>query len=123
MKADRIVEADGGRGRTLPEMTSVMFGWVREKGWVETEAIGMDGEDDDEDEEGREIMKGIEGDVRLNVSGAGSIMVACALSVRLLDSVNTLNDWRVISSGREGKGVSRPGLGNPGNGGTVLWYD
>jgi len=32
MKADRIVEADGGRGRTLPEMTSVMFGWVREKG-------------------------------------------------------------------------------------------
>jgi len=87
---------------------------------VETEAIGVDGEDDDEDEEGREIMKGIEGDVRLNVSGAGSIMVACALSVRSLDSVDTLNDWRVISSGREGKGVSRPGLGNPGNGGTVL---
>jgi hypothetical protein len=121
MNSDKTVEADGGRGRTLPEMTRVMFGWVRENGCVETEAIWMPGETEgDEGEDGgREAMKGIEGVVKLNVSGAGSMIVASALRIRLLDSVDTPNDWRVTSSGKEGKGVLRLGVGNPGNGGTV----
>jgi hypothetical protein len=71
-------------------------------------------------EEGREITRGIGGDVKLKVGGIGSMIVACAVRVRVLYAVDTSNDRRVTSSGREGNGVLRPGLGSPGNGGTII---
>lgn len=42
MKAEIDAEGGGGRGRTLPEIVSVMLGWVSANGSVWTDAIGID---------------------------------------------------------------------------------
>ena len=71
----------------------------------------------------RRTVKGNEGVVKLNHSGAGSTIVALAWSDRLSFVEDTLRFWRVTRSPTEGKGMLLPGCGKPGILGTILSSD
>lgn len=73
-------------------MSRVMLGWVKSKGRVSTEAMGMN-----ESGVGSEMVKGNGGVVRLIVSGNGSIAVARAFKESSCSAVVILNDNRVTS--------------------------
>jgi len=64
------------------------------------------------------MVNAIDGEVRLNVSGAGSITVARARNETLSESEEIFRDCIVMRSENGGKGVLRPGAGKPGIGGT-----
>ena len=101
-----------------------MLGWVSVNGSVRIETTGARFVSDDvfaSEQGGRDMMNGIEGDVMLNVRGAGSMSVARACSVTLCDSERTSKACRVMSCEMSGKGASRPGVGKPGIGGTKGW--
>jgi hypothetical protein len=123
-KAERREAVEAGRGSTTPDSRSVILGWVRVNGAVEIEATGMvDFFSSDVlgmGEVGKDTMNGIDGDVALNVSGAGSMIVAQANNEMLFGEEETPNDCTVMSSDTSGKGASRPGVGKPGIGGTEV---
>jgi hypothetical protein len=95
-KVERVEEAEDGIGRNEPEMTTVMFGWVKENGCVCAETTGNE-VDKLEREIGTETVNGRFGEVKLNVRGAGSIIVARAFNETEFAEDEMLNDWRVTS--------------------------
>jgi hypothetical protein len=91
---------------------------VREKGWVWTAATGVSVVEAFV-VEGRDIVNGKAGEVKLNDIGTGSMIVARACNERLSGSEEMPNVSRVIKSVIEGNGVLGPGGGSPGNEGTA----
>jgi hypothetical protein len=130
-KPDRTWEEAGEMGRTRPSTDNVVLGWVRVKGLVCTEAIGIrlvvfivnvEFEGSEELvwlELWRETVNGNLGMVNWNVSGRGFTANAVALTYIWLSREETLNPWRDTRRPMAGKGGSVEfGDGRPGTCGT-----
>ena len=102
-------------GRTLPERNRVIFGCVKLKGAVDTEATDIEAPSRSS---GIETLNGRKGIDRLNERGAGLTTDAVACNTIVLGLEEMLKDFRVMRSEAEGKGVLCPGCGKPGNDGT-----
>ena len=105
-----------GRGTTPPVTWRDMFGRVRVKGRDLTAATGTPGSP--ASGEGREMTKGREGHSKSKSKGIGLMAVAFAEREMVPSSVVISNAWRVTRSENSGKGLSPPGRGSPGSGGT-----
>jgi hypothetical protein len=102
-------------GRTSPERNRVIFGCVRLKGVVDTEATDIEVP---LRSSGTETMNGSKGIDRLNEGGAGFTTDAVACKTIESDFEKMLKDFKVMRSEAEGKGALCPGCGKPGNDGT-----
>jgi hypothetical protein len=116
MNFDSAGNAAAERAGTIPCRESVMFGCVNVKGDVETEATCIPG--DAESVGSMETSKGREGVDRSRSYGTGLIAVAVPRRKRVSDLEVILNEVRVTSLEKEGKGVLPPEPGNPGIEGT-----
>ena len=94
-------------GRTCPEMDSVILGWVRLNGNVETLAIGTG----KLSWAGKRIVKGSTGRSAPILSGRGFTTLAVALMMSLSE-VERIRNQR--NETRSENGISCPGGGRPG---------